>query len=69
MEKIMWKSRLKCGHLCKNKIVTMFFTSFFIPQNGTCLKNTPRIFQQKCENLQDIRTSKDISQWDWEATK
>ena len=42
LEEIMWKSRLKCGLLSKNKIVTIFFISFVIPQNGTYLKNTPR---------------------------
>ena len=34
----MWKSRLKCGLLCKNKIVTIFLLVFLIPQNGTYLK-------------------------------
>ena len=42
LEQIVWKSRLKCGLLCKNKIVTILYY-FFIPQNGTYLKNTPRI--------------------------
>ena len=37
---IMWESRLKCGLLCKNKIVTIFLLIFFIPQNGTYLKKT-----------------------------
>ena len=36
---IMWKSRLKCGLLCKNKIVTIFLLLFLIPQNGTYLTN------------------------------
>ena len=26
----MWKSRLKCGLLCKNEIVTIFLLVFFI---------------------------------------
>ena len=38
LEEIMWKSRLKGGLLCKNKIVTIFLLCF-IPQN---LKNMPR---------------------------
>ena len=40
---IMWKSRLKCGLLCENKIVTIFLLVFLISQNGTYLKNMPRI--------------------------
>ena len=34
----MWKSRLKCGLLCKNKIFTIFLLVLVIPQNGTYLK-------------------------------
>ena len=29
MEEIMWESRLKCGLLCKNKIVTIFLLVFY----------------------------------------
>ena len=43
LEEIMWKSRLKCGLLCKNKIATLFLLVFVISQNGTYLKNMPRI--------------------------
>ena len=43
LEEILWKSRLKCGLLSKNKIVTIFLLVCFIPQNGTYLKkNMPR---------------------------
>ena len=44
LEKIMWKSRLKCGLSCKSKIVTIFLLVFLIPQNGSYLKkNMPRM--------------------------
>ena len=41
----MWQCRLKCGLLCKNKIVTIFLIVFLIPQNGTYFKNMPRIYE------------------------
>ena len=44
LEEITWKIKLKCGLLCKNKIVTIFLLVFLTPQNGTYLKNTPHIY-------------------------
>jgi hypothetical protein len=44
LEKIMWKSNLKFGLLCKNKIVTIFLLFFYISKRYLLKKNTPRVY-------------------------
>ena len=44
LEEIMWKARLKCGVLCKNKTVTMFLLVFYTPKRYLLKKNTPHIY-------------------------
>ena len=49
LEEIMWKSRLSVGYYVKIKSL-QYFTSFFIPQNGTYLKKHVSYIFQKTSN-------------------
>ena len=44
LEEIMWKSRLKCGLLCKNEIVTIFLLVFFFTSKLYLLRKTRLVF-------------------------
>ena len=43
LEEILWKSRSKCGLLCKNKIVTIFLQVFYTSKRYLLKKHTSYI--------------------------
>ena len=44
LEEIMWKSRLKCWRLCKNKIVTIFLLVFYTSKRYLLKKHALYIY-------------------------
>ena len=53
----MWKSRLNCGLLCKNKIVTIFLLLFYT-QNGTYLKKHASYIPRYSDGWMDRKIDK-----------